>query len=367
MKIAIYGLGIVGFGVYDILTNNEFFDSIMIKWVLDKDVSKKDLIKNSRLTANLDEILNDKEVSLVVETMGAGEFSYHAIKQSLLKGKHVITANKEVIALHLEELTKIKKEKNVSLYFEASVGGGIPLIAPLIEISKTNEFKTIKGILNGTTNFILTKMQDEDLSFEEAVKLAQLKGFAEANPSADLRGLDMVRKIVILSMIAFKMKISVDNVYHYGIENLKKEDIISIRNNDYILKLVAASYYVDNKLSLIVEPILISKTNVLANVKNEFNYCEVDCSINGLLGFYGKGAGRYPTANAMVNDIISVIENKENYTFKNVKLTKIAKFDRIASYYIRYKSGEVAYIKSLERNKLLGMLGSIEFYARIEE
>ena len=234
MKIAILGLGTVGYGVYDIIQSKDYLKDVVVKYVLDKNLELQKVVgENTLVTTDYNKILEDKEVELVVETMGAKNFSYDCIKKALLAGKSIVTANKEVIAEHIDELTSLKNEKKVQLYYEASVGGGIPVIYPLHQASKVNYIANIKGILNGTTNFILTKMSEENYTFEDALKLAQKLGFAEADPTADLEGLDMVRKIAILSSIAYKGTIDLDKVYHYGISNVSKDDIDYIKEAGY--------------------------------------------------------------------------------------------------------------------------------------
>ena len=314
MKIAILGLGTVGFGVYDIIQKSEYLKDIEVKYILDKDSSKQDLVK-SKVTSSIDEILSDKEIEVVIECMGAKNFSYKCIKEALLASKSVVTANKEVIAEHINELTEIKNKRNVSLYYEASVGGGIPIIKPLHNAALVNEVSEIKGILNGTTNYILTKMSVEGLSFEEALKLAQINGFAEADPTADLEGLDMVRKIAILSSIGYKSEIDPEKVSHFGISNLSDKDIKYADSKNSVIKLIASSKLVDNNVELKIEPVFVQKGSMIASVNYEFNVIEVKTNINDKLTFMGKGAGRYPTANAMVNDLIMIKHNDKNYSF----------------------------------------------------
>ena len=184
IKVAILGLGTVGYGVYDIINKASYLKNVKVVKILDKDFSKQELVNNI-ITDNYQEILDDNSISIVVETMGAGNFSYQCIKKALLSGKHVVTANKEVIASYIDELTNIKNQKGVSLYYEASVGGGIPIIKQTHVASLVNNISEIQGILNGTTNYILSKMSYEGLTFDVALRLAQEAGFAEADPTAD--------------------------------------------------------------------------------------------------------------------------------------------------------------------------------------
>ena len=331
IKIAILGLGTVGYGVYDIINKVPLLENIKVVKILDKDFSKQELVNNI-ITDNYDDIINDKSISIVVETMGAGNFSYQCIKKALLASKHVVTANKEVVASHIEELTEIKSQKGVSFYYEASVGGGIPIIKQTHVASIVNQISEIKGILNGTTNYILSNMTNEKLSFANALKLAQEAGFAEADPTADLEGLDMVRKISILSDIAYQTNINIDKVWHFGIKNVSD---------------IASSSLVGENISISVEPKFVSKDSIIAKTSNEFNVVEIKCDYNDDLLFYGKGAGRYPTANAIVNDIIMIVNNDMNYTFKNRNTYRINELKESGKYYLRVKD------KSLVEDKLI--------------
>lgn len=379
MNIAILGLGTVGFGVYDIIANNDYFKGFLVTKVLEKDFNKKSLVKEyTTVVSNYDDILEDKDISVIVETMGAKDFSYLCIKKALEKGKSVITANKEVISVHLQELTKLKEENSCSLYYEASVGGGIPIIAPLFELVKINEVSKISGILNGTTNFILTKMFKEGISFTESIEEAKRKGFAEADPTNDLEGLDMVRKISILSQIAYKAEIDINDIYHFGITNINDNDVNNIKNLGLMLKLVASSQIVDNNLSIQIEPVLIGKNNIFSSINYENNIIEVLSNINGPLSFIGKGAGRYPTANAICNDLISIIESKKNYSFICKNKINVCPINISGQYYIRLKDNESisddliefkrdTYLltKTISRKEFLEIFDKIVFYARI--
>ncbi|HRT69472.1 MAG TPA: homoserine dehydrogenase [Bacilli bacterium] len=378
IKIAILGLGTVGFGVYDIITKSPYLNNVVVTKILDKDLSKQKLVKKAEVTINYNDIIYDKEIKIVVETMGAGEFSYHCIKRALEAKKHVITANKEVIALHLEELSKLKEKKVVSLLYEASVGGGIPIIYPLYEIVKVNEVDEIQGILNGTTNFILTKMFQDGLSFSDSLRLAQEKGFAEADPTADLEGLDMVRKIAILSSIAYKGVIHIEQIDHFGITNINDEDLVNIKKTGGVLKLIASSKQQKGKVNILIEPTIVQPTNLFSTVNEENNLIAINSSLNGNLKFYGKGAGRYPTANAIVNDIIAIIEARRNYTFENKNKLIVEDSSDVNRYYVRLKQNEfidLEYIEKQENNSIITkeisrttfkqIIEKVEFYAKI--
>jgi len=351
IKIAILGLGTVGFGVYDIITKTPYLKDIIVTKILDKDLTKQSLVSKAEVTINFNDIIDDKEIKIIVETMGAGEFSYHCIKKALDAKKHVITANKEVVALHLDELNKLKEKKGVSLLYEASVGGGIPIIYPLYEIVKVNEVDEIQGILNGTTNFILTKMFQEGLNFADSLRLAQEKGFAEANPTADLEGLDMVRKIAILSSIAYKGVIDIEQIDHFGITNLNDQDLSNIKTVGGVLKLIATSKRQKDKISLCIEPTILQPNSMFSTVNEEYNLISVNASINGNLKFYGKGAGRYPTANAIVNDVIAIAEGRKNYSFENKNKLIMTDLSDLNKYYLRLKKNETLAMEYIEKQE----------------
>ena len=377
INVAILGLGTVGYGVYDIITKSTYFKNVKVKRILDKDLSKNEEV-GGIITSDYKEILLDKEINVIVETMGAGSFSYKCIKEALLCDKNVITANKEVIAEHLDELTKLKNEHKVSLYYEASVGGGIPIIKPLHLLAQNNTINSIQGILNGTTNFILSSMDKDKLSFKEALKLAQEKGFAEADPTNDLEGLDMIRKIAILSMIAYKTNINIKNIYHYGISSVTLFDIDYARTKGYELKYIASSFIDNGKLSIRVEPTFVKASNVLASIDMENNGILVNTNYHGDLLFFGKGAGRYPTAAAIVNDLVMIYNKDKNYSFSALERIGFAKSNKPSKYYIRVKNIkkiDQKIIEKMERNIIITKmidfndinLDGVSFYARIGE
>lgn len=311
-KVAILGYGTIGKGVFKILKEKENFE---IKYVFDyKENFNKDYL--NLFTDDLDKVLNDDEVEFVVEVLGGFDFAYHAVKRAIESHKHVVTANKEVVALKINELTKLAKDNNVSFLFEASVGGGIPIINNLNELIKNSKVSKIYGILNGTTNFILTKIF-EGLSFEEALKEAQELGFAEKDPSSDLEGLDMVRKIAILADIAWDTFVPVDIINHQSLCSITKENIEYAKQNHLKIKYACCAEKEGNTISLGVKPIYVSCCNILANINNEFNGILLKTDPNDELMFIGKGAGSLPTASAIVQDILAIIDYKRNYLYEN--------------------------------------------------
>jgi len=236
----------------------------------------------------------------------------------------------------------------------------------------------IQGILNGTTNFILTKMFQDGLSFSDSLRLAQEKGFAEADPTADLEGLDMVRKIAILSSIAYKGAIHIEQIDHFGITNINDEDLVNIKKTGGVLKLIASSKQQKGKVNILIEPTIVQPTNLFSTVNEENNLIAINSSFNGNLKFYGKGAGRYPTANAIVNDIIAIIEARRNYTFENKNKLIVEDSSDVNRYYVRLKPNEfidLEYIEKQENNSIITkeisrttfkqIIEKVEFYAKI--
>ncbi|MBP5342371.1 homoserine dehydrogenase [bacterium] len=293
MNIAILGYGVIGSGVKEITKDR------VVK-VFDLPI-KKDIIGDT-YTDSFDDILEDSSITTIVETMGGVDLPYRFIKEALKAHKNVVTSNKEVVSLHLDEFLKLAKENDVYFLFEASVGGGIPIINTLIENVKINDVNHIYGIMNGTTNFILSRIE-EGMEFSDALALAKAKGFAEADPTNDLEGLDMVRKISILSSIAYHTFLDVNDCSHFGIKNISKEIIDFLKEKDYTVKFIAESYKCDSGIYLNVEPVLFKLNSLTASIKDEYNSITFFGSTNGKIELSGKGAGKYPTASAVISDI----------------------------------------------------------------
>ncbi len=311
-KIAILGFGIVGSGVHDLLAKNGNYladkvgHEIEIKRVLDlRDFSNHPCTAN--FTDNIDDILTDDEIELVVETMGGVEPAYSYVKSALLAGKSVVTSNKQLVAEHGTELISIAKNNKICFLFEASVGGGTPVISPLHRSLVANKVNSIYGIVNGTTNYILCRMEEEGLSYEEALAEAQARGFAEADPSADIDGADALRKICILASIAFGKYLSPDKVPTCGIRGITGNDISSAINRNMSIKLVAYARQDVNKLYCGVAPLLVPKSNILSSINGVYNGVVANCDMLGDVLFYGQGAGGIATASAIVSDIMECI------------------------------------------------------------
>jgi homoserine dehydrogenase len=314
MKIAVLGFGTVGSGVYEVIEKNHDTiakragQSIDIKYVLDLREFPDHPVSNI-LTHDYQEIINDPEVEIVVEVMGGVEPAYTFVKEALLKGKSVCTSNKELVAKHGAELLEIAKQKKINFLFEASVGGGIPIIRPLNQSLTVDEIDEITGILNGTTNYILTKMQDEGLDFATVLKQAQELGYAERKPDADVEGYDACRKIAILTSLAYGMQVDYEEIYTEGITKITSEDIEYAKALGAKIKLFGSSKKVGTEVYAMVTPKLIQDKHPLFNVNGVFNGILVKGNMLGDIMFYGSGAGKLPTASAVVSDVVDATKH----------------------------------------------------------
>lgn len=315
MKVAILGYGTVGSGVYEVLNMNR--DSIAkragekvdVKYVLDlREFPGQPVM--TVLTHEFNDILNDDEVAVVAEVMGGLEPAYTFVKQLLLKGKAVCTSNKELVSKKGAELLEIAREHNTSFFFEASVGGGIPIIRPLNKSLTADEIYEICGIVNGTTNYILTRMRDEGLEFEEALKEAQAKGFAERNPAADIEGIDAARKTSILASLVSGMQVECDDIYTEGITKISATDIDYAKKLGAAIKLFSITKRRCGRTYVMVAPHMVSSDNQLYHVNGVFNALMVKGNAVGDLMFYGSGAGKLPTASAVVGDMIDAAKHR---------------------------------------------------------
>ena len=315
VSIAIMGHGVVGGGVAEVLLKNsdsiakKAGDSIEVKRILDlREFPDSPLA--DRFTKDFNDILNDEDIRIVVETMGGLHPSYEFVKACLESGKSVVTSNKELVAAKGDELLKIAREKNLNFLFEASVGGGIPILRPLDQCLAANEVCEIAGILNGTTNFMLTKMIEDSMSFDDALKLAQDLGYAEREPSADVDGHDAARKICILASLAFGRHVFPDQVHTEGIRNVSLEDVRCASLMGGVIKLIGRAKKQDDKISCIVAPMIVKEDeNLLAQVRDVFNGIMVRGDVIGDVMFYGRGAGALPTASAVVADVIDEVKH----------------------------------------------------------
>jgi len=312
-KIAVMGYGVVGSGVVEAFYNSldgisrKINHNVDIKYILD-------IVKHSgtpfdeKFISDFELIVKDPEITVVAEVIGGITPAYEYTKRCLEAGKSVVTSNKELVATKGAELLQIAKENNVLYLFEASVGGGIPIIRPLRLCLIGNNIEQISGIVNGTTNFILTKMFDEKMSFEDALSLAQKLGYAERNPSADIDGHDACRKICILSSLISGKHVYPDEVHTEGITKITSEDVAAAAKIGYTIKLIAYCKQLENnKLQVIVAPMLVGPESRLSNIKDVFNGVVVSGDAVGQVAFYGRGAGKLPTASAVVSDLIECV------------------------------------------------------------
>jgi homoserine dehydrogenase len=315
VEIAVMGYGVVGSGVVDVLTKHtdniakRAKEQIDIKYILDlRDFPGSPF--ESKFTKSFDKILNDPEVKIVVEVMGGLNPAFDYVKRCLESGKSVVTSNKELVAAKGAELLKIAQKNNLNFLFEASVGGGIPIIRPINQCLAANDVVEIAGILNGTTNFILTKMITEKMSFDDALALAQKLGYAERNPAADIEGQDACRKICILASLSYGKHVYPEQVHTEGITKITLADVEYAASWGGVVKLVGqVKMMPSGKIQIIVCPMLIPRDSQLANVDDVFNGILVRGDSTGDVVFYGKGAGKLPTASAVVADVIDCVKH----------------------------------------------------------
>ncbi len=340
VSIAILGNGVVGSGLVELIERNKKEneeENISITKILVRDKNKH---KNNKLfsiiTEDIKEVIKEN-VSIVVEAIGGIEPAYDYVKTFLKNKKHVVTANKDLISKHGNELLKIAKENNVKLYFEASVGGGIPILRPMKECLVGNNVKSIKAVLNGTTNFILTKMHKEGATFKNALVTAQKLGFAEFDSTSDIKGYDSARKLAILSNLAYNKKFNWENFNVEGIDNIDKYDIDMANKLGGVIKLIGISEKFQDGIYTAVKPAIISKNSILSRVENEFNSIIIEGDSIGEVAFYGKGAGKLPTASAIYADIINIISNKKekNLLFNDEKAVIFREFPKEQDWFIR--------------------------------
>jgi homoserine dehydrogenase len=315
--IGLLGLGTVGSGVAEVLATRA--DSLaeqaglplILKKVLVRDVNKRRSVKvsSSLLTSHPEEVLSHPEVDIVIELMGGERPAKEYIERAVTNGKHVVTANKEVMAKHGYELFSLARKHNADLRYEASVGSGIPLISSFQQDLAANKISAIQAILNGTTNYILTRMAQEGLDFASTLKQAQKLGYAEADPSNDIEGIDAAYKLVILSNLAFRTKFVPQDVYCEGISNIAARDFLYAKEFGYAIKLLAIAKREDDKVEMRVHPVFIPQDSQLAKVDGVYNAVEVETDLAGKLIFYGEGAGSLRASSAIMADVLAIARN----------------------------------------------------------
>ena len=394
---AIMGHGVVGSGVAELMIEHtrrlskRVRDSIELKYILDlRDFD--DLSYSDKFIKDFTVIANDPTVKIVVETMGGLHPAYDFVKECLEKGKSVVTSNKELVAAKGCELLKIAEENNVNFLFEASVGGGIPILRPMAQCLAANKISEVYGILNGPTNYILNKMIVDNMDFASALKLAQENGFAEKNPDSDILGIDACRKICILASLAFGKHVYPENVLTEGIEDITLRDIANADKFHCVIKLIGRASREENGcISVSVMPTLISKERIISKVDGVFNAITVKGDACGELMFYGRGAGKMPTASAVVADVLDCAkhlkskkylsweDSAEGYVIPSEKperlyvSVKSEKFDKLLETFDKVfydntwnikdaESGEIAFItESAQKSVLLQKISSLSF------
>ena len=362
ISVAVMGYGTVGSGVVEIIDKNQkevnekAGDEVSVKYILDLrdfpgDPHQDKFIKDYKI------LVDDPEVDIVVEAMGGIEVAYKFTKEALLAGKSVCTSNKAVVAEHGPELLKIAKEHNCTYIFEASVGGGIPIIRPLHTSFTAEKIESITGILNGTTNYMLTKMDEENCDYDEVLKEAQAKGYAEQNPEADVCGYDACRKIAILTSLSSGKTVHYQDIRTEGITNINQEDFEYAKKLNSSIKLLGLSRMEDGKCMCIVAPFLVNDKHPLSMVRGVFNAIMVKGNMVGDTLFYGQGAGKLATASAIVADIVDCAVNKGKTIeclWKDEDAVLAKDSEKYFSYFVRVKKDSFEEIsKSLAAEKVL--------------
>lgn len=360
LNIAVLGYGTVGSGVMQVINTNQ--DSINkragqeinVKYVLDLRDFEGDPVQE-KIVYDYNIIVNDPDIQIIVEVMGGVNPAYEFVKEALEKGKSVCTSNKELVAKHGAELLDIAKKNNLNFLFEASVGGGIPIIRPLNQSLTADDIEEISGILNGTTNYILSKMENEGLDFATVLKEAQEKGYAERNPEADVEGYDTCRKIAILTSLAYGMQVDYEDIYTEGITKITDSDIKYAKALGVKIKLLGTSRKINDKVFAMVAPMMIDGGNPLFSVNEVFNAIFVHGNVLGDVMFYGQGAGKLPTASAVVSDIVDAAKhiNTNIMTIWSSKKLELANIEQAQHrYFIR--------IDMNEKNKINNLFGEVQ-------
>ncbi len=347
---ALLGAGTVGGGVYRLAKKMKkeiplrVGSELVIKKVLVKDASKhREGIDNDVLTDNWGEIINDPDIQIVIELMGGTGIARTRILEALRAGKHVVTANKDLLAEYGEEIFSAARENNCDIQFEAAVAGAIPIIRPLMQNMAGDNITGIMGIVNGTTNYILTKMTEEKKGYHDALAVAQRKGYAESDPSSDVDGLDAARKMAIIAQLIYHTNVTLQDVYKEGITSVMPDDIRYAGELGYVIKLVGVVKMTDGKVEVHVNPMLLEKDHPLATVRNSFNAIFVKGEAMDEAMFMGRGAGSLPTASAVLGDVMDVMRNIRlgccnRVPVENYRDTPVLQIDEIKSkYFIRMK------------------------------
>ena len=363
INIAVLGYGTIGSGVVEVLNKNgesitkRAGDQINVKYILDLRDFPGDPIMD-KVVHDINIILEDPDVQIVCEHMGGVEPAHTFVKSALLKGKSVVTSNKELVAKHGAELLDLAKEKGLNFLFEASVGGGIPIIRPLNQSLTADEIVEITGILNGTTNYILSKMSENGVDFDTALAEAQKLGYAERNPSADVEGHDACRKIAILSSLAFGMQVDFEDIYTEGITKISDVDIRYAKALGARIKLFASSIRQNDQVYAMVTPVMIKADHPLYSVNDVFNGIFVRGNVIGDVMFYGSGAGKLPTASAVVADIVDAAKHlgKNIWTIWSSKKLELTDVNQVEHRFFIRLAGDASKVKE----QVVKLFGNVE-------
>lgn len=369
MKIAVMGYGTIGSGVVEVLRINQekitkrAGEPVEVKYILDLRDFPGDPMED-KIVHDYQTIVNDPEVGVVVETMGGVEPAYTFVKAMLEAGKQVATSNKNLVAAKGAELIRVAREHGVNFQFEASVGGGIPIIRPLNKCLTADEVEEITGILNGTTNYMLTKMADEGADFDEVLKDAQAKGYAEKDPTADIEGHDPCRKIAILTSLVAGKQVDFEDIHCEGITKISATDIKYAKAMGRSIKLLASSRQIGDSFSCMVAPYMLDQSHPLCGVNGVFNGIFVHGNVLGDAMFYGSGAGKLPTASAVVADVVDMVKHQHTNIYIDwspEKLEVVDYKDSVNSFFVRTTSdkatveasfGKVSYVEGVEAGEM---------------
>jgi homoserine dehydrogenase len=348
VNIGLIGFGTIGSGVVATLNQNlpllenKVNKKVNLKKIVDLDITtdRGVEVQPGVLSTNVDDILEDEDIDIVIELVGGYQPALSFILKAMENGKHVVTANKALLAKHWDEIITSAQENNVRISFEASVGGGIPLLAPVNDGLAANNIETIYGIINGTANYILTKMAEENLDFDTVLKEAQEMGYAEADPTFDIEGHDTAQKLIILSILGFGVYVEQEKFHVEGITRITPDDIQFARDElDSVIKLLAIAKIEDGELEIRVHPTLVPETHLLASVNDVFNAVYLEGDIVGPVLMYGAGAGMMPTASAVVADCLDIIQDMEKpvaYGPRETRVEKVKDISEVQSkYYLR--------------------------------
>lgn len=360
MKIAVLGYGTIGSGVVEVVNTNAASitgrsgEKVEVKYVLDLRDFPGDPVQDI-LVHDYSVIAEDDEIGVIVETMGGTKPAYDFVKTALLKGKSVCTSNKELVAAHGAELIQIAEEKKVNFFFEASVGGGIPIIRPINQCITADEIEEINGILNGTTNFILTKMCEQGSDFADVLREAQELGYAEKDPTADVEGYDACRKIAILTSLAYGKQVDYEDIYTEGITKITAEDFTYAKKVNSAIKIFGTSKKIGDHVYAMVAPRMVGSDHPLYSVNGVFNGISVTGNMLGDVMFYGAGAGKLPTASAVVADVVAAVKHQGEHvpiiwSREKLEITPVDEMEN--RFFVR--------VGESEKGKVAGLFGEVE-------